>query len=128
MCDRRRDIRHARKHFPGIDFSLIDCNSDEVYDKHHVESEHAIQQRGKLFLQWLMSCSETNIAVSSHCGLLFYMLASFGHECGESVQNYLHKGFDNCELRSIILSDTSGMSRPNPTWFPGGRMCLNGKA
>lgn len=75
------------------------------------------------------SCSsETNIAVSSHCGLLFYMLASFGHECGESVQNYLHKGFDNCELRSIILSDTSGMSRPNPTWFPGGRMCLNGKA
>lgn len=33
MCDRRRDIRHARKHFPGIDFSLIDCNSDEVYDK-----------------------------------------------------------------------------------------------
>ena len=55
MCDRRRDIRHMRRHFPGIDFGLIDCNSDDVYDKHHPETEHAVQQRGKLFLQWLMS-------------------------------------------------------------------------
>ena len=73
------------------------------------------------------SCSsESNIAVVSHCGLLFYMLASFGHECGDSVQSYLHKGFDNCELRSMVLSDGSGAARPNPTWFSGGRMCLNG--
>ena len=71
-------------------------------------------------------CSpESNVAVVSHCGLLFYMLASFGHECGESIQNYLHKGFDNCELRSIVLCDASGVARPNPTWFPGGRMCLH---
>ena len=59
-CDRRRDIRHAKKHFPGIDFSHIECNKDEVYEKHHIESEHAVQERGGRFLQWLMARCPAN--------------------------------------------------------------------
>jgi len=54
-CDRRRDIRLARKQFPGVDFSHIETNHDEVYEKHRMESEHAIQERGARFLQWIMS-------------------------------------------------------------------------
>lgn len=56
-CDRRRDIRLVKKHFPGVDFSHIETNHDEVYEKHRMESEHAVQERGARFLQWLMSRS-----------------------------------------------------------------------
>ena len=54
-CDRRRDIRLAKKQFPGVDFSHIETNHDEVYEKNRMESEHAIQERGARFLQWIMS-------------------------------------------------------------------------
>ena len=64
---------------------------------------------------------EQHIAVVTHCGFLFYLLSSFGHECAQPVAYILHKAFDNCELRSVVISDAAGPSRPDPTYFPGGR-------
>ena len=58
-CDRRRDIRLAKKQFPGVDFSHIETNHDEVYAKHRMETEHAVQERGVRFLQWLMARYKT---------------------------------------------------------------------
>ena len=40
-----------------MDFSHIETNHDEVYEKHRMESEHAVQERGARFLQWLMARS-----------------------------------------------------------------------
>ena len=60
----------------------------------------------------------------SHCMLLAFMLSSYGHQCSLEAQTDLRRTFENCELRSIVLSDTAGRSRPQPLSFRGGRACL----
>ena len=67
---------------------------------------------------------ESHVAVVSHCMLLAYMLSSYGHQCSPDAQTGLRRSFDNCELRSIVLSDSAGRSRPQPLSFRGGRACL----
>ncbi len=67
---------------------------------------------------------ESRIAVVSHCGFIFLTLSAFGHECAHGVQEEMHRGFDNCELRTMVITDAAGGGRFNPTWFPGGRECL----
>lgn len=67
---------------------------------------------------------EQRIAVVTHCGFLFYLLSSFGHECSLPVANSLHKTFDNCEMRSFVITDAAGPPRPDPTCFGGGRSWL----
>ncbi len=67
---------------------------------------------------------ESRIAVVSHCGFIFLTLSAFGHECAHSVQEEMHRGFDNCEMRSMIITDAAGGGRFNNSWFPGGRECL----
>ena len=52
------------------------------------------------------------------------MLATFGHDCAPIVQEELHRGFENCEMRVMVLSDAAGSGALNPTWFPGGRRAL----
>ncbi|EIE24438.1 phosphoglycerate mutase-like protein [Coccomyxa subellipsoidea C-169] len=121
VCDKRRDIAFAEEQFPGIDFSHIERGADVVYDQHKVESEHAVMERGARFLQWLMARPESRIAVVSHCGFIFLTLSAFGHECAHSVQEEMHRGFDNCEMRSMIITDAAGGGRFNNSWFPGGR-------
>ena len=54
-CDRRRDIKHATEAFPGMDFSHIEPGVDLIYQKHRVETEPAVMERGLRFLQWLMA-------------------------------------------------------------------------
>lgn len=66
-CDRRRDIRLVKKHFPGVDFSHIETNHDEVYEKHRMETEHAVQERGARFLQWLMSRCALDSVICPFC-------------------------------------------------------------
>ncbi|BDA42931.1 Phosphoglycerate mutase-like protein 1 [Coccomyxa sp. Obi] len=124
VCDKRRDIAFAEEQFPGVDFSHIERGADVVYDQHKVESEHAVMERGARFLQWLMARPESRIAVVSHCGFIFLTLSAFGHECAHSVQEEMHRGFDNCEMRSMIITDAAGGGRFNSSWFPGGRACL----
>ncbi|CAK0760575.1 hypothetical protein CVIRNUC_002782 [Coccomyxa viridis] len=124
ICDRRRDIACAEQQFPGVDFSHIERGEDMVYEQHKVESEHAVMERGARFLQWIMARPESRIAVVTHCGFIFLTLSAFGHECALSVQEEMHRGFDNCEMRTMVITDAAGGGRFNNTWFPGGRECL----
>ena len=79
----------------------------------------------QLMMLLCASCrSEQRIAVVTHCGFLFYLLSSFGHECSLPVANSLHKTFDNCEMRSFVITDAAGPPRPDPTCFGGGRSWL----
>ncbi len=54
-CDKRDDTTLAQQHFPAVDFSLIENAQDIVWQQYRPESEAAVQDRGKRFLQWLMA-------------------------------------------------------------------------
>ncbi|KAK9817117.1 hypothetical protein WJX72_009798 [[Myrmecia] bisecta] len=122
ICDRRADVKIPAKDFPGIDLTRIPAGPDQVYDKHAPESEHAVQERSAKFLQWLMARPESEIAVVTHCAFLFLTLAPFGHECAAQLTEQLHRSFENCEMRSVIMADAAGAAvvPPNVTHFPGG--------
>ena len=36
------------------------------------------------------------------------------------MQGELHRWYENCEMRSIVLSDDAGSGNVDPLWFPGG--------
>ena len=36
------------------------------------------------------------------------------------MQGELHRWYENCEMRTIVLSDDSGHGSLDPLWFPGG--------
>ena len=57
---------------------------------------------------------ESRIAVVSHCGFIFLMLSAFGHECAHSVQEEMHRGFDNCEMRSMVRRTPAGPPCDSP--------------
>ena len=48
------------------------------------------------------------------------MMTNFGLEDSTVVQGELHRWFENCELRSILVADHGAMDRPaDPFAFPG---------
>ncbi|KAK9822101.1 hypothetical protein WJX74_007594 [Apatococcus lobatus] len=113
LCDRRRDTHLTRAHFPGVDFSMIQHQQDTLYDTKRVESEHSVQHRGTLLLQWLLARPESSIAVVTHHGFLGWSLSSFGHECAPAVGNQMHRGFANCEMRSMVVTDAAASQISN---------------
>lgn len=36
------------------------------------------------------------------------------------LQGELHRWYENCEMRTIVLSDDAGSGNTDPLWFPGG--------
>ncbi len=36
------------------------------------------------------------------------------------MQGELHRWYENCEMRTIVLSDDAGNGNVDPLWFPGG--------
>jgi len=40
------------------------------------------------------------------------------------AQDELHRAFDNCELRSVVVTDAAGGGKVDTTWWPGGRTGL----
>lgn len=54
-CDQRRPRRQAAVCFPGVDFSLIEADEDQLWAPGNVEAEAQVVQRGMRFLQvrWL---------------------------------------------------------------------------
>lgn len=36
------------------------------------------------------------------------------------MQGELHRWYENCEMRTIVLSDDAGNGNLDPLWFPGG--------
>lgn len=71
---------------------------------------------------------EKHIAVVAHSGFLFAFCQNFGHGLGDAVTGFLHPHFANGEMRTLILTDTSGKLTPDlthdPLHFPGGNHVL----
>ncbi|XP_024534273.1 phosphoglycerate mutase-like protein isoform X2 [Selaginella moellendorffii] len=72
--DRRRSISSYKAHFPSVDFSQIEEESDVLWNAETAESLAAMQQRIRQFLQWLWERKEEEIAVVSHSSFMRNML------------------------------------------------------
>ncbi len=48
---------------------------------------------------------ERHIAVVTHSSFLHFTMSCFGHAAPEAVQGELHRWYDNCEMRSLVLQD-----------------------
>lgn len=119
-CDKRRCTSHYRQQFPAVDFSLIETEEDELWGPDFREEKEQIKARGAKFMQWLMTRPEQRIAVVSHSSFLFFTMANFGLHASTTVQGELHRWYENCEMRTIVLSDNAGEGNLDPLWFPGG--------
>jgi hypothetical protein len=72
-------------------------------------------------MHWLHQRPEQHIAVVSHSSFLFFMMSAFGHSAAPPVQSELHKWYDNCEMRTVVLADEGGTHpHPDPLHFHGG--------
>ncbi|KAK2075721.1 hypothetical protein QBZ16_001462 [Prototheca wickerhamii] len=119
-CDQRRPVTQAAACFPGVDFSLIESDEDQLWAPGNVEAEAQVVHRGMKFLQWLVTRPETNIAVVTHSAFLWFTLTCFGNEYARPVRENLQRWYENAESRTLILSDAGGAGVPDVTWFPGG--------
>lgn len=50
-CDQRRPVTQAAACFPGVDFSLIESDEDQLWAPGNVEAEAQVVHRGMKFLQ-----------------------------------------------------------------------------
>lgn len=41
------------------------------------------------------------------------------------MQGELHRWYENCEMRTIVLSDDASSGALDPLWFPGGHQLHN---
>lgn len=101
MCDGRRSIVELKRDFPGVDFSLVETNEDEMFNVK--ETDEDCQRRGVEFLQWLIGRPEVRIAVVTHSLFLKSLLRQFGSEVAEEDREYLHGNWINAEMRSVML-------------------------
>eukprot|EP00887_Chlorella_sp_A99_P002998 scaffold9.g2998.t1 len=120
QCDKRRPLGESREAFPGVDFSLIESDEDVLWREGMVEGESNVVVRGMKFLEWLMQRPETNIAVVTHSAFLWFTLTCFGYEYVKPVRDNLQRWYENCEMRTVVLSDGGGAGIPDRTWFRGG--------
>jgi broad specificity phosphatase PhoE len=119
-CDQRRPRSQAAAAFPGVDFSAIEPNEDALWVAGKAEGEASVGQRGRQFLQFLMSRPETNIAVVTHSALLWFTLVGCGNECAKPVRESLQRWYENCEMRTVVMADGGGAGVADVTWFKGG--------
>lgn len=120
QCDKRQALEDTQAQFPGVDFSLIESSLDDRWEAGHIESESSVVVRGFNFLAWLMQRPETNIAVVTHSAFLWFTLTCFGNEFSKPVRENLQRWYENCEMRTVVLSDGGGAGVPDKLWFRGG--------
>jgi hypothetical protein len=119
-CDRRRSVGEYQCLFPAVDFSLIESEEDVLWKETVRETKEEVRARGAKFLNWLWTRKEKEIAIVTHSGFLLHTLATFGSDCHPLVKNEICKRFANCELRSMVIVDTSmSGSDSSTTNYPG---------
>jgi broad specificity phosphatase PhoE len=101
-CDRRRTITELRKDFPGVDFSEIESEEDEMFFNSK-EDDEICKKRTVEFLQWLSKRPETRIAVVTHSIFLKNLFEQFGFGLAKEDVDALHKFPTNAEMRGIML-------------------------
>uniref|UniRef100_A0A061RJL2 Phosphoglycerate mutase-like protein n=1 Tax=Tetraselmis sp. GSL018 TaxID=582737 RepID=A0A061RJL2_9CHLO len=135
-CDRRVPLSVLRERFPGVDFSEVETESDEMWAAFGPERREGvaeIQERALSFLRWLEQRPETHIAVVSHSAFLtlgllplFNGLPTYSPELSDSMGEY----FQNCEMRSYILASGNqgcgDRQKAGALSFPGGMEVLDG--
>ncbi|TKW02870.1 hypothetical protein SEVIR_7G034400v4 [Setaria viridis] len=106
-CDKRRSITEYRTLFPAIDFSLIMNDEDVLWLPDVREAHKSVAARGMKFMDWLWTREEKEIAIVTHSVLLQDTLRMYSKECHPTIRYEMSKRFANCELRSMVLVDTS---------------------
>jgi broad specificity phosphatase PhoE len=121
-CDKRRRITEYSALFPGIDFSQIENDEDVYWKPDSRETDEQVAARGITFLKWLWSRKEKEIAVVTHSAFLLQTSRLFGNDTHPSIRTHeISQPFSNCELRSMVLVDTSMLGSDVPiTNYPGG--------
>ncbi|PHT50886.1 Phosphoglycerate mutase-like protein 2 [Capsicum baccatum] len=138
-CDKRRSISEYKPLFPAIDFSLastlallylentqasfsflIESDDDVLWKPDVRELNKDVVSRGMEFFKWLWTRKEKEIAIVTHSGFLTHTLGVFGNDCHPDVQREIHKRYQNCELRSMVIVDRSMIeSDSSVTDYPG---------
>lgn len=108
-CDRRRKLSEITPAFPAIDFSHCKEECDVLWKRTH-ESKEDLKIRALHFAQWLMRRPEKHIAVVTHSVFLLHFMSIFGHSYAPEVQGEMHRWFENCEMRTLVLVDEAGSS------------------
>ena len=70
ICNKRREKLELEKQFPGIDFSGLDSESDEMWRDDRLEEIEELRERIEQFKTMLQGLAETNIAIVSHSAYL----------------------------------------------------------
>jgi broad specificity phosphatase PhoE len=84
--------------FPGIDFSLIEKEEDELFQSDRRETKMEVGERVYAFLEWLEQRTETHVAIVSHSGWLMTLFHGCV-QCDDSLKDWFQTG----ELRSVKL-------------------------
>ncbi|CAM9146320.1 unnamed protein product [Chrysoparadoxa australica] len=101
-CDKRRTRTEMSKEHPSIEWSFIADEQDDYWDalgKDDRETDEQIVGRCNDFFSWLAKRPENNIAVVTHSAFLS-VLFNKAVTCGPP----LSKWFENCEMRTTVLS------------------------
>jgi len=125
-CDRRRSLSYYKLNFPQVNFSHIESEDDPLWTGER-EDRTEFVSRVHRFLEILRKRPESEIAVVSHAGFLRALFREFGSDMDQASRQILHKNFENCEMRSVILCEKFGSEQPLcPVSHPGGMAALNG--
>ncbi|KAJ0087284.1 hypothetical protein Patl1_08720 [Pistacia atlantica] len=118
--DKRRSVSEYQSLFPTIDFSLMECEEDDLWNPDVRESLEEISARMVEFMQWLWTRPEKEIVIVSHGVVLQHLLYVLEIDTHPSVKIQLTERFGNCELRSVVVVNKSMMdSDSSATSFCG---------
>uniref|UniRef100_A0A0D9W1Q5 Phosphoglycerate mutase-like protein n=1 Tax=Leersia perrieri TaxID=77586 RepID=A0A0D9W1Q5_9ORYZ len=99
---------------------LIENDEDVLWEPNVREANSSVAARGMKFIDWLWTREEKEIAIVSHSGFLYHTLSMYSRESHPTIREEVGKHFANCELRSMVLVDTSMLGSKSPTYnYPG---------
>lgn len=123
--DMRRKMSDCCSRFPWIDFSMVDVEDDNLWNTELRESEEELAERVTKLLNWVWKRPEKEIVIVSHGLVLQHILINLlaNSDFNPTLTPALCKRFDNCELRSVVILDTSKIGRERWAW-----LCSDDKA
>ncbi|KAK8343383.1 hypothetical protein V6Z11_A07G010500 [Gossypium hirsutum] len=87
-------------------YDVIESEYDISWEAEERETDEAVAARAVEFIGWLLARKEKEIAVVSHGGFLKQTLLAIGHKCDPLVTCDNFTPFENCKIRSVIISAT----------------------
>jgi broad specificity phosphatase PhoE len=104
-CERRRTVSELKSDFPHVDFSGV-TSEDPLWRDDKEETRLEMRARALVALRWLWDRPEHEIAVVTHSCL---MADAVFHSKTPFIlsEDTLKPYFDNCELRTVTLYETT---------------------